>query len=62
MYSLVGIDGNAFSVMAYVRNAMKKEGHSKESVKQYIENATSGDYDNLLVESMRVINNLNDNK
>jgi len=25
-YNLIGIDGNAFSVMGYVQNAMKHEG------------------------------------
>lgn len=31
-YSLVGIDGNTFSVMAYVKAAMIENGYSKEAV------------------------------
>ena len=28
-YNLVGIDGNAYSIMGYVTDAMKEEGFSK---------------------------------
>lgn len=34
-YNLVGIDGNAFSVMGYVRNAMRAEGFSREEIEAY---------------------------
>lgn len=58
-YNLVGIDGNAFSVMGYVTTAMKKEGKSQEDIKAYREKAMGGDYNNLLAESMDVIEELN---
>lgn len=58
-YNLVGIDSNAYSIMGYVRDAMKDEGKSKSEIASYIENATSGDYNNLLVVSMDMIDELN---
>ena len=61
-YSLIGVDGNAFSVMAYVSSAMKKEGHGKEQIDDYFKSVTSGDYDNLIVKSLDVINLLNKGK
>ena len=59
-YNLVGIDGNAFSVMWYVREAMRKEGYSIEERKAYTDDATSGDYNHLLVVSIDMINKLNE--
>ena len=59
-YSLVGIDGNAFSVMGYVTNAMKAEGMSKQEISDYRKNAMSGDYNNLLSVSQEMINQLNE--
>jgi len=58
-YSLIGIDGNAFSVMGYVTRAMRKEGKSKEEIDEYRAKAMSGDYNNLLLESQEVIDELN---
>lgn len=46
-YSLVGVDGNAYSVMGYTQRALKRTGHA-DLVKPMIEEAESGDYDNLL--------------
>lgn len=45
---LVGTDGNAFAIIAKVKNALKKAGYPKEHVDKFIEEATSGDYDHLL--------------
>ena len=59
-FSLVGVDGNAFNVMAYTSNAMKKAGYSQEEIKQYRELATSGDYDALLVLSFEWIDKCNE--
>lgn len=47
-YSLVGVDGNAYSLMAYTANAMKREGYSQDDVKAMYELAKSGDYNNLI--------------
>lgn len=60
MYSLVGIDGNAFSVVGYVQQCMKKEGKTKSDIDEYTKRATSGDYNNLLCESADVIDELNE--
>jgi hypothetical protein len=44
---LIGQDGNAFFILGTVRKALLKEGMEKEA-KEFMEKATSGDYDNLL--------------
>lgn len=46
-YSLVGVDGNAFSVMGYTSKVLKREGLGN-LVDEMHEKATSGDYNNLL--------------
>lgn len=46
-FSLVGVDGNAFSIMAYTSSAMKKAGF-KEQIAEYRNQAMSGDYSNLI--------------
>ena len=45
---LVGNDGNAFSIMASVKSALKKAGASKEEIDQYLSESMAGDYDNLI--------------
>lgn len=59
-YNLVGINGNAFSVMAYVRKAMKEQGFSKSEIDNYVKEAMSSTYDNLLVESMKYLDLCNE--
>lgn len=59
-YDLVGIDGNAFNVMGYVRRAMKECGFSKDEIEAYTKDATSGDYNHLLVVSMDIIDKCNE--
>ena len=58
-FSLVGVDGNAFSVMGYTAKALKRSGHS-DLVDQMREEATSGDYDNLLSVCMKYIDIANE--
>lgn len=58
-YNLVGIDGNAFSVMSYVAKAMRREGYPSEEIKKYQEDAMSSDYDHLLSISVDMIDQLN---
>ena len=62
MYSLVGINGNAFCIMGHVSHCMKKEGKTKEEIKEYTDRATSGDYSNLICESQKMIDYLNGEK
>ena len=45
---LTGNDGNAFSIMGSVKNALKKAGASKEEIDQYLSDSMAGDYDNLI--------------
>ena len=59
-YNLVGVDGNAFSVMNYVLKAMKECGCNKVDQAIYVEKAKSGDYDNLLCVSMEMIDKCNE--
>lgn len=47
-YSLIGVDGNAYSIMGYTARAMKDAGCSKEEVDKMHEEAMSGDYSNLI--------------
>jgi hypothetical protein len=48
-----GIDGNAFSIMGTVQKALRRAGVSKEEQDQYFEEATSGDYDNVISTTMK---------
>ena len=54
-YNLVGIDGNAYSIMGYVTNAMKEEGFSKAERDEYLRDAMSADYNHLLCISVDYI-------
>jgi hypothetical protein len=49
---LVGEDGNAFSIMGRVKKALRRAGADKEYIDKYLSEATSGDYDHLLVVSL----------
>ncbi len=46
--NLVGLDGNAFSLMGAFSKQAKKEGWTKQEINEVIEEAMSGDYNNLL--------------
>ena len=59
-YDLVGVDGNAFSIMGYVSQAMKNEGFTNEEIKNYRNEATSSDYNNLLYVSLKYIDMCNE--
>lgn len=59
-YTLVGIDGNAFSVMGYVKRCMRECGCSFDEQKAYTTEAMSGDYNNLLCVSMNMLDKLNE--
>ena len=58
-YTLVGVDGNAFSVMGYTARALKREGLG-DLVNEMQEKAMSGDYDNLLCVCMDYIDKANE--
>lgn len=50
---LTGKNGNAFAVLGEVSKALRRAGASDEYVKQFMDEATSGDYDHLLVTAMQ---------
>lgn len=45
---LVGLDGNAYSIMGRTVGALRNGGATEDQIKQYTEEATSGDYNHLL--------------
>jgi len=45
---LVGLDGNAFSLMGAFSRAAKKHGRTKEEVDAVLADCMSGDYNHLL--------------
>jgi hypothetical protein len=53
---LVGHDGNAFAILGRVSKALRKAGASPAEVKLFMDEATSGDYDQLLQCCMRWVN------
>ncbi|SDB14899.1 hypothetical protein [Eubacterium oxidoreducens] len=58
-YDLVGIDGNAFSVMGYTAKALRREG-LEDKIDEMYERAQSGDYNNLLCVCMEYIDMANE--
>ena len=50
---LVGEDGNAMFILARVQRAMKKAGLSMDKIEDFMTEAKSGDYDNLLRTCMK---------
>ncbi len=51
---LSGEDGNAFAILGRVQRAIRKSNHP-ELAAQFLQEAMSGDYDNLLVTCMRYV-------
>lgn len=51
---LSGEDGNAFAILGRVQRAIRKSNHP-ELAPQFLQEAMSGDYDNLLVTCMRYV-------
>ena len=45
---LVGLDGNAFSLMGAFSQAARRQGVPKEEIDAVLKEARSGDYDHLL--------------
>jgi hypothetical protein len=54
--SLIGNDGNAFSIMGAVTKAMRRAGVSREEQDEYFKQATAGDYNQLLATTMEWVN------
>ena len=50
---LTGEDGNAFAIVGRVMSALRRNGVPVEEQKQFMHEATSGDYNNLLATCMK---------
>lgn len=50
---LIGQDGNAMSIIASVTKALRRNKVEKEEIDAFVEEAMSGDYDNVLQTCMR---------
>ena len=51
---LVGHDGNAFAILGRVSRALRTAGHG-DLVKEFMDEATKGDYDHLLQTCMKYV-------
>ena len=49
---LIGQDGNAFAVIGAVQRALRKAGVHQDEINQYLKDAMSSDYDNMLRTTM----------
>lgn len=58
-YSLIGVNGNAYAIMGYTKQALEAEG-LQNLVDQMIEEATSGTYYHLIVVCDEYINMANE--
>lgn len=59
-FDLVGVDGNAFNIMAYVRTAMREAVFSKKEIDEYLKDCISGNYDHLISLSVEMVERCND--
>jgi len=50
---LTGSDGNAMAIIAKCRKALQRARFTQEEIKQFTDEATSGDYDNVLQTAMK---------
>lgn len=50
---LTGEDGNAYFIISRARRVLQKAGYKKEEIDKFEEEATSGDYDNVLSTCMK---------
>ena len=50
---IVGTDGNAFAILGKCCAAMRRANCTKEQIKEFTDEATNGDYDNLLQVCMK---------
>ena len=50
---LVGTDGNAFSIIGKVQNALKRAKVPEKEIDEFRKEAMSGDYDNVLITCLK---------
>ena len=49
----LGEDGNAYAILARTVRAMKKAKVDQKTIDEYLEEATSGDYENLILTTFK---------
>lgn len=59
-YTLIGINGNAYSIMSYVRDAMHDANMTNKDIDAYVKDATSSDYNHLVAVSCEMIDRVNE--
>lgn len=59
-YTLIGINGNAYSIMGYVRAAMDDANMTNDDIDAYVKDATSSDYNHLVAVSCEMIDRVNE--
>lgn len=59
-YTLIGINGNAYNIMGYVRDAMHDAKMTNDDIDAYIKDATSSDYNHLVAVSCEMIDRVNE--
>ena len=59
-YTLIGINGNAYSIMGYVRDAMHDANMTNKDIDAYVKDATSSDYNHLVAVSCEMIDRVNE--
>lgn len=50
---LIGVNGNAFNVIALARRTARKAGWTEEQIKEYTKEATASDYNHVLTTTMK---------
>lgn len=60
MYSLIGIENKCFAIMDYVMSAMREQKFTELEIHKYINDAHSGDFDNLLKVSNEMLDRCNE--
>lgn len=60
-YDLTTVDSNAYCIMAYIIAGMRREGFTKQQIKEYQSKAMSSDYMNLVSVSLDYLDKLNEN-
>lgn len=58
-YTLIGINGNAYNIMGYVRDAMHDANMTNDDIDAYVEDATSSDYNHLVAVSYEMLDRVN---
>lgn len=53
--TLLGVDGNAYAILGYTERQLKRASWPKEDIKQVMDAASSGDYNNVIATCMSVL-------